>query len=214
MRRARRHRKLRILRDDHIGDLLGAIFFDIAPGHDQAILERLGDYLGPRVHIVMAELTAGAAEVEVEVQALEEEASRLADAADDLRLKGARRGAYALYREALELDSLNHAANFGLGLLLADREDFEPALKLLKLAREAGGDHAELLLAMGRVCMRTERLASAINYLERAFQLEPGNFVVRRTLADLGRRPKAPPRQPSSENPPNPGKDAPANKRQ
>lgn len=212
MRRARRHRKLRILRDDHIGDLLGAIFFDIAPGHDQAILERLGDYLGPRVHIVMAELTAGAAEVEVEVQALEEEASRLADAADDLRLKGARRGAYALYREALELDPLNRAAAFGLGLLLADREDFEPALKMLKLAREAGGDHAELLLAMGRVCMRTERLASAINYLERAFELEPGNFVVRRTLADLGRRPK--PRSTPSDKPPNPGKEAPANKRQ
>lgn len=212
MRRARRHRKLRILRDDHIGDLLGAIFFDIAPGHDQAILERLGDYLGPRVHIVMAELTAGAAEVEVEVQALEEEASRLADAADDLRLKGARRGAYALYREALELDPLNRAAAFGLGLLLADREDFEPALKMLKLAREAGGDHAELLLAMGRVCMRTERLASAINYLERAFELEPSNFVVRRALTDLGRRPK--PRSTPSDKSPNPGKEAPANKRQ
>lgn len=214
MGRARQRRKLRILRDDHIGDLLGAIFFDVAPGHDQAILERLGEYLGSRVRIVMAELTAEAAEVEVEVQALGEEGDRLAAAADNLRVKGARRGAYALYREALELDPLNRAATFGLGVLLAEREDFEAALRMLKLAREVGGDNPDLLLAMGRVSVRSDRIASAITYLERAFELDPGNFAVRRTLADLGRRPKAPPRQPPSENPPNPGKDAPANKRQ
>ncbi len=214
MGRARQRRKLRILRDDHIGDLLGAIFFDVAPGHDQAILERLGEYLGSRVRIVMAELTAEAAEVEVEVQALGEEGDRLAAAADNLRVKGARRGAYALYREALELDPLNRAATFGLGVLLAEREDFEAALRMLKLAREVGGDNPDLLLAMGRVSVRSDRIASAITYLERAFELDPGNFAVRRTLADLGRRPKAPPRQPLSENPPNPGKDAPANKRQ
>ncbi len=214
MGRARQRRKLRILRDDHIGDLLGAIFFDVAPGHDQAILERLGEYLGSRVRIVMVELTAEAAEVEIEVQALEEEGSRLAAAADNLRVKGARRGAHALYREALELDPLNRAAAFGLGVLLAEREDFEAALRRHKRAREVGGDNAELLLVLGRVSLRGDRIASAITYLERAFELEPGNFAVRRTLADLGRRPKAPARQAPSENPPNPGKDAPANKRQ
>jgi len=213
MGRARQRRKLRILRDDHIGDLLGAIFFDIAPGHDQAILERIGEYLGGRVRIVMAELTADAAEVEIEMRALDAEANRLAAAADDLRLKGARRGAYALYREALELDPLNRAATYGLGVLLADREDFEAALRMFKLAREAGGDDAELLLAMGRACVRTERVASAINYFERAFELEPGNFAVRRALADLGRRPKVQARPAPADKPPNPGKDAPANKR-
>ena len=213
MGRTRQRRKLRILRDDHIGDLLGAIFFDVAPGHDQAILERVGEYLGSRVRIVMAELTADAAEIEIEVQALDEEASRLAAAADNLRFKGARRGAYALYREALELDPLNRAATYGLGVLLAEREDFEAALRMFKLARETGGDDAELLLAMGRACARTERVASAIAYLERAFELEPGNFAVRRALTDLGRRPKAPARIAPTEKPPNPGKDAPANKR-
>jgi hypothetical protein len=37
--------------------------------------------------------------------------------------------------------------------------------------------------------MKVERTASAIAYLERAFELEPMNFNVRRALIELGRKP-------------------------
>jgi hypothetical protein len=37
--------------------------------------------------------------------------------------------------------------------------------------------------------MKVERTASAIAYLERALELEPTNFNVRRALIELGRKP-------------------------
>jgi hypothetical protein len=36
-----------------------------------------------------------------------------------------------------------------------------------------------------------ERIATAIVYLERACMLAPDNLAIRRTLADLGRKPRA-----------------------
>jgi tetratricopeptide (TPR) repeat protein len=203
VRRIRQRRQIGILRDDHIGDLLGAIFLDYSPEREDSILERLGEYLGSRVKIIKAEISQDRADVEVEVQALEEEGSRLAAAANDLRQKGARRNALAMFHQALELDPLNRAAALGLGMLLADLEHYDEALRTLKRAREAGSpnnrDDVELLSTLGRICMRTERIASAIYYLERAFAIDSGNFAVRRMLAELGRKPKAPARTSSKE---------------
>jgi hypothetical protein len=42
--------------------------------------------------------------------------------------------------------------------------------------------------------MQANRIASAISYLERGFELDPSHFGVRRALGELGRKPKAPPR--------------------
>jgi tetratricopeptide (TPR) repeat protein len=190
VKRVRQHRRIRIMRDDHIGDQLGALFFDITAQQEDSILARLGEYLGKRVRIVKAEISSDRAEVEVQVQVWEEEADRLTATANDLLHKGARRNALALYREALELDALNAAAATGLGTLLAELEQYSEALTVLKLAREAGPESAALLLALGRVCIKTDRTASAITYLERAYELEPSNFGVRRALAELGRKPK------------------------
>jgi tetratricopeptide (TPR) repeat protein len=194
VRRVRQHRRIRIMRDDHIGDQLGALFLGVTAEQQDSILARLGEYLGKRVRIIKAEISNDCAEVEVEVQVWEEEANRLAATAIDLLSKGLRRSAQALLREALELDPLNAAAATGLGTLLADREQYNEALAVLKLAREAGPESAALMLALGRVCIKTERTASAITYLERAYEIDPSNFAVRRALAELGRKPKPLPR--------------------
>jgi tetratricopeptide (TPR) repeat protein len=193
--RLKYRRRLVLLRDDHIGDAVGAIFLDPCRDNADAIIARLRDYLGKRMHIINAEITAERAEVEVEVRALAEEANRLAAAAADLSLKGGRRNAMALFRQALELDPFNRDARHGLGLLLADLNRCGEALAILKLARESGPDTVELLHALGRVCMQAERTASAISYLEKGFALDPGHFGVRRALSDLGRKPKLPQRQ-------------------
>jgi len=190
------------MRDDHIGDLLGAIFLDVSAQQEESILARLAEYLGKRVRIVKAEISHDRAEVDVEVKAWDEEADRLAATANDLHQKGARRNALALFREALELDPLNAAAATGLGMLLAELEQYNEALAVLKLAREASPANTALLLALGRVCIKTDRTASAITYLERAFEIDPSNFGVRRALAELGRKPKPLPRPARQEIPP------------
>jgi tetratricopeptide (TPR) repeat protein len=182
-------------RDDHIGDAVGAIFLDPSLENADAIIVRLRDYLGQRVRVINAEITAERVEVEVEVRALAEEADRLAAAATDLGRKGGRRNAMALFRQALELDPLNRDAYQGLGLLLADLNCYREALAMLRLARESGPETVELLHALGRICMQTDRIASAIIYLEKGFELDPSHFGVRRALGELGLKPKLPQRR-------------------
>lgn len=179
-----------LLRDDHIGDAVGAIFLDPSAENADAIIARLREYLGNKVRVIGAELTIDRAEVEVEVRAMADEASRLAAAAADLSRKGGRRNAFSLFRQALELDPLNRDACQGLGLLLADSKNYRDALAMLKLARESGPETVDLLHALGRVCIQADRTASAISYLEKGFELDPSHFGVRRALAELGRKPK------------------------
>jgi tetratricopeptide (TPR) repeat protein len=189
-------RRLVLWRDDHIGDAVGAIFLDPSAENADAIIARLRDYLGNRVRVINAELSAERIEVEVEVRAFAEEADRLATAAADLSRKGGRRNAIALFRQVLELDPLNRDARQNLGLLLANLNCYGEALAMLKLARESGPETVELLHALGRVCMQAGRTTSAISYLEKGFELDPSHFGVRRALAELGRRPKLPQRAP------------------
>jgi tetratricopeptide (TPR) repeat protein len=184
-------RRLVLLRDDHIGDTLGAIFLDPSPEDTEAVVSRLSDYLGERVCVISAELSNDRIEVEVEVRALADEANRLAAAAGELSRKGVRRNAIALFRQALDLDPLNRDAHQGLGLLLADLNRYTEALSMLKLAR---------------VCMQAERTASAIRYLEKGFELDPSHFGIRRALIEMGRKPKLPHRPHSSVLPPVPSK--------
>jgi len=183
-----------LLRDDHIGDAVGAIFLNPSPEDGEAVISRLRDYLGKRIRVINAELTSERVEVEVEVRALAEEANRLATAAGDLSRKGGRRNAIALFRQALELDPLNRDARQGLGLLLADLNCCNEALAVLRLARESGPETVELLHALGRVCMQADRTASAISYLQKGFELDPSHFGVRRALDQLGLKPKLPQR--------------------
>lgn len=189
--RARGATRLVIRRDDHVGDLLGFIFLEAGGGDHDAIIDRLREYLGPRVRLLRAEVSPEQIEVEVSVRRFAEEATQLAMAADGLARKGALRNAQSLFKESLEIDPLNVAALRGLAALMVRREDFTGALRMLCRAREAGGDSAELLHELGRVAAAAERMAAAIAYLERACELAPDNFAIRRTLADLGRKPRA-----------------------
>jgi tetratricopeptide (TPR) repeat protein len=182
-----------IRREDHIGDGLGFIFLEAGGGdrdHD-AIIERLREYLGPRLRILRAVIGAEQIEVEAGGRRFAEEAARLAEAAEGLRRKGASRNAAAHFKEALALDPLNLMALRGLGALLAAREDYSAAFRMLCKAREAGGDSAGVLHDLGRVAAGMGRIATAIVYLERACDLAPDNLAIRRTLADLGRKPRA-----------------------
>ena len=166
-----------IRREDHIGDGLGFIFLEASGGDHDAIIERLREYLGPRIKILKAVIGAERIEVEAGGRRFTEEAARLAEAAEALRRKGASRNAAAHFTEALALDPLNVMALRGLGALLA--------------AREAGGDRVDVLHDLGRVAAGMGRIATAIVYLERACELAPDNLAIRRTLADLGRKPRA-----------------------
>jgi len=194
MKQLAQRRRLVILRDDHIGDTLGAIFLEPSIDKEDWTIGLLRNYLGRRVRVLKVELMAERAEVEVTVQALSEEAGRLVATARDLKHKGAPRNAFELFGQALELDPLNHAAAAELGLLLAELERYPEALAMLKRARETGPEDAAVLYALGQTSLQLERTASAIVYLERAFALFPAHFGVRRALTELGRKPKPAPR--------------------
>ncbi len=189
--RGRGATRLVIRRDDHVGDALGLLFLEAGGGDHDTIIERLREYLGARIRILRAEVSAEQIEVEVSVRRLPAEATQLAMAADALARTGALRNARSLFKEALEIDPLNVAALRGLAVLLVRGEDWTGALRMLCRAREAGGDNAELLHELGRVAAAAERTAAAVAYLERACELAPDNFAIRRTLADLGRKPRA-----------------------
>jgi tetratricopeptide (TPR) repeat protein len=182
--------RLVIRREDHVADRLGLIFLEGADDHD-AVIERLREYLGKRVAIVKAEVGPDTIEVEVTGRRYAQEAARLADVAEELRRNGALRNAGALFREALELDPLNAAALRGLGTLLIKRKEYGAAFRILCRAREAGGNSAETLHDLGRIAAGMERVAAAVDYLEQACEMEPDNFAIRRTLADMGRKPRA-----------------------
>lgn len=180
-----------IRREDHIGDGLGSIFLETGAGDPDAIIARLREYLGSRVRILKAEIGAEQIEIEVGPRRFAEEAARLAEAAQGLRRTGASRNAMAHFNEALALDPLNVTALRGLGALLAAREDYSAAFRTLCKARETGGDNAEVLHDLGCAAAAMERIATAVVYLERACELAPDNLAIRRTLADLGRKPRA-----------------------
>jgi tetratricopeptide (TPR) repeat protein len=195
----RQRKVLTIWRDDHIGDVVGGIFLDDEGQGADAVFDRLRDYLGSKVKILKVELMRDRLTAEVDSLGLPEESSRLAAAALDLRLKGARRNAEPLFREALELDPLNADATVGLGMLLIELQRYDAALKTLRRAREIAGDEADLLRALGEACVHLERFPSAVAYFQRALELRPNDPLSRRALIALGRKPA-----PLAEAPPGP----------
>ena len=185
----RARRSLVIRRSDHVGDPVGLAFLESPETNGDAVLARLREYLGDKLKLVKAEVSHGEITVEVESRGWTEEGARMAAAARDLYQKGAKRGALSMYRDALELDPLNAEAILRLGFALAEQEQFAQALAALKRAREFGADGIELLIAMGRCAVGLERGANAVGYYEEALKIEPRNFVARRALRALGRKP-------------------------
>jgi len=191
-RTIRARRSLVIRRVDHVGDPVGLAFLESPETNGDAVLERIREYLGDKLKLVKAEVSHDEITVEVESRRWSEEGARMAAAAGDLYRKGAKRGALSMYRDALELDPLNADAIFGLGLALAEQKKFAEALSALKHAREFGAEGVDLLILMGRCAAALDRGPSAVAYYEQALKLEPRNFVARRALSALGRKPATP----------------------
>jgi tetratricopeptide (TPR) repeat protein len=183
-----RKKTLTIARDDHIGDPIGAIFLDLEGGEPE-VARRIREYLGAKIRILKIELEHSRATVDVEVSQFTDESSRLAAAASDLSRKGAPRNAVAMFRQALELDPLNGQTLYEMGIALLEIKKPAEALAALRRAREILGDAVGLLRTLARVCVTMDRVPTAVGYLERALELEPGNRSVRRELLALGRRP-------------------------
>lgn len=177
-----------IWRDDHLADPLGALFLTAPEKLDDAIVEKLKDYLGFRVKLLRVTISGNRVEVEAESQELHEESERLVAAARGLRAKRLNRSAMTTIEEALKLDPLNGDAYRELGATLAAAGRGKEAIAALIRARETLGDSAALLIEIANACLAEERISAAVAYLERAHKLEPRNFVVRRALTALGRK--------------------------
>lgn len=192
--RASRHKRHRerqtviIRREDHVGDPISIAWLVPAETLGDAILGRLRDYLGRRVRIKKAEISRDTIEVQVEVRGWREEANRLASAARDLSEKGAKRGALAMCREALELDSLSVEAMTAMGTILAALGKDEEALDAFQHAREFGDEGVSVLLAMLDCAVRLGWLASAERYAQETLRLDPGNLQARDALHSIKQR--------------------------
>jgi len=194
-RRSRARRSLVIRRIDHVGDPVGLAFLESPETNGEAVLDRVREYLGVKLKLVKAEVSHDEITVEIEFRGWTEEGTQMASVARDLYEKGAKRSALSMYRDALDLDPLNAEAMLRLGLALAEQEKFAEALVALKHAREFGAGSAEMLVAMGQCAAKLERGANAIAYYEEALKLEPRNFIARRSLSALGRKPPTPPKE-------------------
>ena len=213
--RIRQRKVLTIWRDDHVGDEVGGIFLD--PEGQGAAFERLASYLGT-VKIRRVEMIHDRLKVEVEAWAFPEESKRLVAAAASQRVRGARRNAESLFREALDLDPLNVDLILELSRFFAERNRYDAVLKTLIRAREIAGDLPDVMRAMGEVCLKLERFPSALDYFQRALEGRPDDPVSRRALIALGRQPPAlaepPPAVEEPEARPEPTRIALARKRQ
>lgn len=190
--KARARRSLVIRRIDHVGDPVGLAFLESPETNGDAVLARIREYLGDKLKLVKAEVSHDEITVEVESRGWSEEGARMAAAARELYQKGARRAALAMYRDALDLDPLNAEAGLQLGFALAEQGKSAEAFAALKRARELGAGGVDLLIALGRCGAALDRGATAVAYFEEALTLEPRNFIARRALGALGRKPATP----------------------
>jgi len=187
----RQRRTLTIRREDHLEDALGAIFFEPGEGGEQEILARLGEYLGPRVMLIRAEVGSKLATVEVRAQCFREESERLRDEAEKLWTSGGRRAALVMIRDAVELDVLSAPAAMALGAFMLEKATPGEAMRALRRARELGVESAELLRMLARAALAMGRKSSAVTYLRAAVELAPRDFQVLRMLDQLGHRKRA-----------------------
>jgi tetratricopeptide (TPR) repeat protein len=183
---------LTLRREDHLEDGLGAIFFESAEGNEREILRRLGDYLGPRLTLIRAEVGAKQATVDVGAQCFSDESERLRIEAEKIWASGGRKAALNMIRDAIELDVLSASAAATLGRFMLEAGTQDEALKALRRARELGGDSADVLRMLAQACLAMNRKSSAVAYLRAAVELAPQDFQVLRMLDQLGyRKPRA-----------------------
>lgn len=186
----RKRTSITIRRRDHIGDPISTLFLAPEELADSAA-DRVKAYLGDKVQVLSATLSPDSIEAEFECFQLSEEADRLSEAAAGLARKRLYRSAEQALGEALKLDPLSARAMQVLGEVYRAQERHSEALATLVRARELSstGDSASVLAAMAACCLKMERKATAIGYLEQALELDPRHFRARRMLSRLGRQP-------------------------
>jgi len=187
-KRYHEHQTLVIRRADHVADPISIAWLVSAEKLGDSIVGRLRDYLGRRVRIKKVEISRDTIEVQVEVRRWREEANRLVRAARDLSEKGAKRGALAMCREALELDSLSFEAMTAMGTILAALGRDEEALDALQHAREFGAEGVTILVAMLDCAIRLSWLRTAERYAQEVLRLEPRNLQARDALHSIRQR--------------------------
>ncbi len=189
----RKRRTITIRRRDHIGEPISALF--LAPEElGDSLGERVREYLGEKVRVLGATLSHEQIEAEFECFQLADEAARMAEAAAGLARNKLFRSAERMLNDALRLDPISARAIEVLGEVYRAQERHAEALATLVRARELSGENANLLAAMASCCLRLERKATAIGYLERALEIDPRHFRARRMLSALGHKPPQPPR--------------------
>jgi tetratricopeptide (TPR) repeat protein len=192
----RRRSAIVIRSDDHLGDLLGAIFVLDAEHLHDTLIEKLHEYFGPQIQVLKAIVSRDKIDIEADCAAFPEESDRLVESARGLRNNRLYRSAESSLREALKLDPLNPHALIALGEVFYDAERFSEAIEMLVRAREVSLETPQLLAMLGTYCLKVERTASAIRYFENALALDPRHVGARRALLGLGRRPTiAPPKR-------------------
>jgi tetratricopeptide (TPR) repeat protein len=172
-------RSIVIRREEHVGEPIGLAFLMSADANADALMERIGKYLGGKLRIKRVDMSHEEMVVEAEARGWPEEGARMAAAARDLHGKGARRSALTMYRDALDIDPCNADAMLGIGLALMETEKFAEAAAMLKRAREFGAEGIDLLLALGRCAARLGRHEAAAAYYEMALKIEPRNPAAR-----------------------------------
>jgi len=92
---------------------------------------------------------------------------------EELLAKGDVKGAWALFEEAIALDSRNARAWLDLGLVYEEVGDWSAAEKAYRRATEIDGNFAEAFNNLGVLLRERNDLEGAIEMLERAARLDP-----------------------------------------
>ncbi len=189
-----RHRSSIVIRsEDHFGDPVGVIFLLEPEQLGDTVIEKLRDYFGGKIQVLKAVVSRDKIEVDLESPNLREESDRLVEAAAGLVKNRLYRSAESMLENAIQIDPLNPRASLALGEVYQAREKYPEAIAMLVRSREASGtDTPELLATLGTCCLKAERTAAAIKYLERAVILDPRHFSARRWLLALVRKPEIP----------------------
>jgi Flp pilus assembly protein TadD len=88
------------------------------------------------------------------------------------------------FRRAAEIDPASFEVRNNWGCLLADRGDFDGAIEQFRTALATNPSYFDAHVNLGITLLRSKRQAEAIECLEYASRLVPGNPVVERALAE------------------------------
>lgn len=120
---------------------------------------------------------------------LSDEARRLFDLGAESLEEGLHDEALSTLRKAVELAPDHAQIRSLLGLAIArSRRDFEESRALCEAAAKQEFFNPDLYLNLSRVYLEFGRRAEALRYLRRGQMIDPGHALIRRTIAELGRR--------------------------